>query len=368
MSTKQKLKNLLVIGPLPPPVAGTSVSFKLFCDFLENQPDKISFTTINTAPKKLGAIPLFSFKNFSTASRVLWGTLLHIRKSNCVLLFGSNQFLISLMPLCLLIAKVARKKFYVRSFGGSFDSYYQNLSPTVRRYVGWVLKHVDGLIVETKSKQDFFSKFMGDRAHLVPGYRDSVEIDTSHKHIRQPEDSLKLVYVGHIRKQKGVFDLLDSLQLLHASHPSKVTCDFYGPVYEEDSVLFSQQVDETTGATYGGLLEASQVIQTIANYDVFVFPSYYPGEGHPGVLIEAMMAGLPIVTTNFKAIPELIEDGFNGLLVSPNDPTALADTVNNLRTNKELYSLLKERSIQSGKKYSSNELIPLLLKAIDVDY
>jgi len=367
-TSKQLSNQLLVIGPLPPPVAGTSVSFKLFCDFVEHQSDKVSIKVLNTAPKKLGTRPLLSFANLITTSKILWGCLTQVRKSNKVLLFGSNQFLVSLMPICLLIAKLAGKPFYVRSFGGSFDSYYQNLSPMVRRYFHWVLKHVDGLIVETRSKKDFFYEIMENRVHLVPGYRESVDLQALQKPVDQPQHSLRLVYVGHVRKQKGVFDLLDSIKLLNDSNPLKVTCNFYGPIYEEDSDLFAQQVDQIDGAEYGGMLDPDQVITSIANYDVFVFPTYYPGEGHPGVLIEAMIAGLPIITTNFKSIPDLIDHGYNGLLVSPKNPQELADTIDSLHNNEALLKTMKEQSAQSGKKYSSAELIPLLLKAIEVDY
>jgi len=101
MGKKQELNQLLVIGPPPPPVAGISVSFKLFCDFLETQSNIVSVKTLNTAPKQLGSIPLLSFRNRATANRVLWGCLLHVRNSNNVLLFGSNQFL-KAIQVCLL--------------------------------------------------------------------------------------------------------------------------------------------------------------------------------------------------------------------------------------------------------------------------
>jgi glycosyltransferase involved in cell wall biosynthesis len=62
-------------------------------------------------------------------------------------------------------------------------------------------------------------------------------------------------------------------------------------------------------------LEPAEVVPTLRNYDALIFPSYYQGEGHPGVLVEAMMAGLPIITTQFRSIPELVQDGVNGLLM-----------------------------------------------------
>jgi len=50
-------------------------------------------------------------------------------------------------------------------------------------------------------------------------------------------------------------------------------------------------------------------------------------DGIPNVLVEAMAAGAPVIATNVSGIPELIQDGFNGLLIEPEDPEALADAL-----------------------------------------
>ncbi|MBX2846822.1 MAG: glycosyltransferase family 4 protein [Acidiferrobacterales bacterium] len=358
---------LLAIGPLPPPLAGTSVSFKLFCDFLATQSEKVSVKIISTAPKKLGTRPLLDLSNLVTASRILTGCLSHIRKSNKVILFGSNQFLLSMMPICLLIAKLARKKFYVRSFGGSLDSYYLNLSPYTRKYFRWMLNHTDGLIVQTDSLNIFFENLLDSRVHLVPGYRELPKDLIVNSDVRENHATLKLVYVGHINKQKGIFDLLDTINMLNADR-IHFECDIYGPIYDEDSTSFKQLIAQTNGAHYSGILDPNQVIKTISSYDLFVFPTYYSGEGHPGVLIEAMMAGLPIITTNFKSIPDLVEHRINGLLVAPNNPQELAIAIQLLKDDRELMNKLKEQSALRGIRYSSEVVIPSLLKAIEIEH
>jgi glycosyltransferase involved in cell wall biosynthesis len=50
-------------------------------------------------------------------------------------------------------------------------------------------------------------------------------------------------------------------------------------------------------------------------------------DGIPNVLVEAMAAGTPVVATGVSGIPELVQDGVNGVLVAPEDPEALADAL-----------------------------------------
>ena len=61
--------------------------------------------------------------------------------------------------------------------------------------------------------------------------------------------------------------------------------------------------------------------------DIFVLPTHYAHEALPLVVIEAMMHGLPVVTTPVGALSELVTDGENGDLVAPRDPAALADAL-----------------------------------------
>jgi glycosyltransferase involved in cell wall biosynthesis len=65
-------------------------------------------------------------------------------------------------------------------------------------------------------------------------------------------------------------------------------------------------------------------------------------DGIPNVMVEAMAAGLPVVSTAVSGIPELVEDGRTGLLVGPDDPEALADAVWRLAEDPPLADRLAE--------------------------
>ncbi len=68
--------------------------------------------------------------------------------------------------------------------------------------------------------------------------------------------------------------------------------------------------------------------------DIFVLPSVK--EGFPWALIEAMSAKLPVIATDVGAIPEIIDDHKNGLLVKPKDPAGLADRIKEILENDRL--------------------------------
>ncbi|MCB9819458.1 glycosyltransferase family 4 protein [Candidatus Nomurabacteria bacterium] len=87
----------------------------------------------------------------------------------------------------------------------------------------------------------------------------------------------------------------------------------------------------------GVIDEASQYLKAA---DLFVLASR--SEGMPYVLIEALLAGVPIVATKVGGIPEVVEDGLSGLLTPPLDNKALFEAIFELRTNPELRAKLSE--------------------------
>jgi glycosyltransferase involved in cell wall biosynthesis len=74
-----------------------------------------------------------------------------------------------------------------------------------------------------------------------------------------------------------------------------------------------------------GPLKGQEKQAALTSADIFLFPTYYPPEGHPWVIVEAMAAGLPVISTNQGAILESVEDGINGFIVAKQNPAELAD-------------------------------------------
>lgn len=105
--------------------------------------------------------------------------------------------------------------------------------------------------------------------------------------------------------------------------------------------------------TFMGNLDRETVFKTMMSMHALVFPSL--GEAFGWALVEAMSIGLPVVASNAPSIPEVVQDGVNGLLFPPGESAKLAEAVLSLFANKEAYALMCDRGRVSIETSFSNE-------------
>ena len=78
---------------------------------------------------------------------------------------------------------------------------------------------------------------------------------------------------------------------------------------------------------YKGQLQPEEVIPTLHEYDALIFPSHYAGEGCPGILVEALSAGLPIIASDWKYNSEFVTNGLTGFLCDTFNPTEYVNAI-----------------------------------------
>ena len=159
------------------------------------------------------------------------------------------------------------------------------------------------------------------------------------------EDEILIAMVARFVPQKDHDTLLQSLSLLPGR---KFKAALVGG--GEREAFFRKKVGELgLGDNVIFLGERRDVPQILAASDIFVLSSNW--EGLPRSIIEAMMAGLPVVATRVGGVPELVEDGVTGFLVPPKDPDALAEALQRLIADPEL----RLRMGQAGRKKALKE-------------
>ena len=139
------------------------------------------------------------------------------------------------------------------------------------------------------------------------------------------EPGRDVLFIGRLAAAKGVPVLLEAFARAHKVHPdARLTLIGDGPARP---ALEARTRDLGLGdaVRFAGYLGQDEVAAELARADLFALPSF--AEGVPVVLMEAMAAGLPVLTTAITGIPELVEDGISGRLVVPGDIDAFADAM-----------------------------------------
>lgn len=173
-------------------------------------------------------------------------------------------------------------------------------------------------------------------------------------------NTLKLLYMGFISKEKGVGELLEAMKGL----PTNIELTICGGIKDGETQYYSDVANNPDSRIqYKGYVDGKEKIQAFLNSDVFILPSY--GEGLPLVVLEALHFGLPIITTKVGAIPEVLQNGVNGMLIEPKDKDAIIQAVLNLTCDKETLKAISKENILLSKKYSIEWNIDKLCKIYD---
>jgi glycosyltransferase involved in cell wall biosynthesis len=156
----------------------------------------------------------------------------------------------------------------------------------------------------------------------------------------------RLLFLSLCTREKGLFDVVEAVaginrQLAQQSSPLRVQLDVAGKFWREAERLeFDRRIvqpdlngEPRAGADpvvrYHGFVAGAEKSRLLGDCDCFCFPTYYQAESFGIVLVEAMAFGLPIVTTRWRTIPELLPPGYSGL-VEPRSPEQIVTVLGSL--------------------------------------
>ncbi len=142
-----------------------------------------------------------------------------------------------------------------------------------------------------------------------------------------PENSVLIGGLGRFERQKG-FDVLLQAAAICKNPDIRFILGGYGP--EENNLRrLSVELGLTERMIFAGYQHAAE--DFLPALDIMVMPSRW--EGMPMVLLESMASGLPVVASGINSISEVVEDGMQGILVTPDSPLELARGIERLAQN-----------------------------------
>lgn len=203
----------------------------------------------------------------------------------------------------------------------------------LRRFLnGWLARRTPFLLAGSEAIRDDIVKYDGvppGKIHVIPYGVDAEKFHCafSREEVREklglPKDRFIVGTVGRLEEQKGQKYLIEAAGRLRREG-REATLLIVGSGREEDR-LREQAMREGVGDAALFLGTRRDLPELFRAMDVFAFPSLW--EGFPIALLSAMAAGLPVIVTPVGGVPEVVEDGTNGLIVPAGDPAALAAAI-----------------------------------------
>lgn len=223
----------------------------------------------------------------------------------------------------------------------------------------WLSKYTDVLI--TINKEDFSRAKMSLKSKKIE-YIPGVGIDTEkfsnstvdklakRKELNIPEDSFVILSVGELNKNKNHETVIKAISRLNCPNVYYVICG-QGVLMND----LKKMINEL------GLIEKvkllgyrSDIAEISKASDAFVFPSFR--EGLSVALMEAMALGLPIICSNIRGNTDLIEEGYGGYLVKPDDVGEFEDRINKMIFNKTVRENMSRYNEKRIMKFHINKV------------
>ena len=308
--------------------------------------------------------------------RSLFILILNLKKKNIELSF-------SLTPKAGLLASLASFVSLIPVRIHVFTGQVWLTKSGLRRFI---LKGLDRLIyslstkvlIDSTSQRDFLleNNIVKEKKSLVLGSGSFCGVDTlrfipsdehrisMRKKYNLSPDQIVYLFVGRLKKDKGVFELIESFSHLRAVHKN-INLWLLGPDEEniKNQILSDKMSKE--GIEFIPFSPNPELFMNAA--DIFCLPSYREGFGT--VIIESASCGIPAIGTRIYGLKDAIEDGITGLLVGVKEIESLKHAMERLLQDHEMRKKMGETArIRAKEEFDQRKVIKRILEFLDSEY
>ncbi|HEX7724209.1 MAG TPA: glycosyltransferase [Candidatus Paceibacterota bacterium] len=357
------MKILVATGAYPPDIGGPATYSELLYNELPKRGvtcDVLSFGEVRHLPKIIRHLVYFG--------KVIW----HARSSDVV--FAQDTVSVGLPAL--FASLVLGKAFVVRVPGDyAWEQSTQRYGVTddidtfqtktyganverLRKIQKLVVTHADHVIAPSKYFADLVSKWVR-RPERVEAIYNGIDLNEIYHAVRDVKPvPHTIVSAGRLVPWKG-FDVL--IRAMKKLPEWKLSIAGEGPEREHLTKLIASE-GLNDRVTLLGRLDRKALAKTIAASEIFALATRF--ESFAFMLVEAMAAGTPIITTNVGNLSEIITDDRNGMMVRPDDESAFVATVKRLDADDSLRERLRNAARATTEQFTINATVTKALEAM----
>lgn len=237
----------------------------------------------------------------------------------------------------------AGKRVIIHIHGAKYLVFYNNLNERKRAKVVDFLRKADCVIALSEGWKEAFVKAFGltncvavnngiNMEVFLPAVNDVAQYASS------------FVFLGKLGDRKGTYHLIQAVKCL-ADQGRRLHLVLAGDGEVDKSKSIIHELDLDSIISVPGWIGFEDKVRYLGGAATVVLPSY--NEGLPMTILEGMAAGKGVISTDVGAIPEVVEDEINGLIVKPGDVVSLANAMARLMDD---LTLLRKMSLQNRRK------------------
>ncbi|KPL05407.1 MAG: hypothetical protein AMJ73_01030 [candidate division Zixibacteria bacterium SM1_73] len=367
-------KKALIVGPLPPPYHGVAVMIKWLLDGLRKS-NGLDFVHLNTQDRKKNKnFGKFTLRNSWFALRsilLLFGCLFNQTIEVVYIPISQNFWAFLRDSIFILTAGLLfRKKVVIHLHGGYFKTFYQNGSRSRKLYMKFAFRYVNrGIVLGHCLRHVLEDVLADDKIDVVYNGIDVKTFDEIESQ-REKNGKFKILFAGVLEESKGFFDLVKAVPTVARYYPHIQV--FIAGRWQDNGLknrvsTYIRENNLEEKIKFLGVVTGEQKIKLFKTSDLFVLPTYYfLGEGQPVVILEAMAAKLPVISTDKGSIKEMVTDGHNGFIISPSSPHQIAEKIAILIENERLREKMGEKSHRRVKdEFSLDQYLDGVIRTIE---
>lgn len=322
---------ILSVGPTPPPLNGMSVATAYL--LRSRVAEDFDVTHLDTADRRgLSNVGRLDGRNVVVAlehGRRFMTLLARSRPDIVYVPIAQNALGFLRDCLFMVPALWSGASLVVHIHGGHFGRFYATSSPLMR----WVIRSTVGRAAATIVLGETLRPMLDgvaspERVFVVPNGIDDFVRGEGLQEV--PADGHTVLYLSTVMEEKGALDLLLAAGSVVREIPDAKFI-FAGEWFSRDEEVEALALIEDLGladaASFLGVVVPPEKWEVLRGAGCFCLPSRYRFEGQPYSILEAMCAGLPVISTPVGAIDETVLDEVTGVLVEPGEVPALAEAI-----------------------------------------
>jgi glycosyltransferase involved in cell wall biosynthesis len=235
---------------------------------------------------------------------------------------------------------------------GGFRNFYATTNRLIKSYIRFIIRHTDTLICISDRALDFF-KDLSPKTNII-ALDNPVQINdkTNNEISSYP---IRILFLSRINKKKGVFDMVDLVNMHQQYLRGKIILEMGGAGETEHLQQLIKEYKIEDIIDFKGWVTGDDKAEMIRDCNVLILPSYF--EELPMTILEAMSYGKPVISTDVGGIPKVLKNGVNGWMFEPGDKEALFKIFQTIIENPELLVTYGSNSYDIIDEYSVKKIM-----------